>query len=389
MKLAALLLLGTGACLSFASARAEVCPAPANDTSVAVPGEPFGMAVSSDDCWMFVSTVNGAHGNLVVLHDVGGTYSTERTISLGGMGTGEALTHNGKYLVVTAWAKVELFDTRELERATGIALLGTLDTGERSGEVYAIVSRDDHLLFVSEEHANRIAVFDLKKWRADDYRESPLVGYVPAGLGPVGLALSPDGRWLYATSEVARRASGFSRGCKPGTDKTGWHSPGLAFRIDVERAATDPQDAVSRSMQAGCNPVRVAVSPDGAYLWVSVRGSGDLYRISTRDLAHHAVTLDDQSYHVGGEPVGVAVRPDGKEVWVALSGRFLSGSDAADRGRQLIGILGIGNKAVTSVRMVSEPASGFPRELEFLPDGRTLAVSLFGGKRIEFITTPP
>lgn len=74
---------------------------------------------------------------------------------------------------------------------------------------------------------------------------------------------------------------------------------------------------------------------------------------------------------------------------VALSDRFAM-KQGVGNGRQFAGPIGTDNAAASaSVQTVSEPVSGFPRELVFLPDGRTLAVGLFKDNRIEFFTTPP
>lgn len=74
---------------------------------------------------------------------------------------------------------------------------------------------------------------------------------------------------------------------------------------------------------------------------------------------------------------------------MALSDRFAT-KQGAGNGRQLAGSIGTDNAAAAaSVQTVSEPVSGFPRELVFLPDGRTPVVGLFKDNRIEFFTTPP
>ena len=39
--------------------------------------------------------------------------------------------------------------------------------------------------------------------------------------------------------------------------------------------------------------------------------------------------------------------------------------------------------------LMKAPASGFPREVSFLPDGRTLIATLYEDQRVELIPTPP
>ncbi|WHZ20862.1 MAG: hypothetical protein OJF55_003011 [Rhodanobacteraceae bacterium] len=374
-------------CLSCVSAAyGAACPAPANASSVALPEHPFGMAVSTDGCWMFVAMAGKPGGAIAVLHDENGSFSIKQTVKLRGDGDGEALTHDGKLLFVAEGRDVAAFDVADLEQASANPLIGYLKTGRDTGAVYVITNLDDSLLFVSEEHSRSLGVYDLRKWSADGFRGDPLIGSVPTAWAPVGLALSPDGRWLYVTSQVALPQWGFPSTCKPEARVEREHSQGLLERVDIAEAAAHPDRSVAGGVQAGCNPVRVAVSPDGAWLWVTARDSNALLRIPASSLTSKS-DITVSSFDVGGSPVGVAVRPDGDQVWVALSNRFAkAGHD--NKGRELVGLIGTNNPDA-SVNTVSEPAAGFPRELMFLPDGATLAVGLFQDNRIDFFTTPP
>src|SRR5438128_8154300 len=99
--------------------------------------------------------------------------------------------------------------------------------------------------------------------RSPDFRTSGFAGDVPAGVAPVGLAVSPNGDWLYSTSELrsmseARRAE---------------HQGSLSLRlaggqgtlavIGVPKAETDPAHAIVSTVTAGCSPVRVITSANG------------------------------------------------------------------------------------------------------------------------------
>ena len=328
---------------------------------------------------------------IAVLHDVSGTIALDHVFSLHGSSSGgafgEALTHDGSLLIVAVGNGAAVLDVAKLEQRDPDALVGWFDDGKDAGTVYVAVSLHDRLLFASDEDARRISVFDLAKARLDYFQRKVLIGRIPTGFGPVGLALSPDGRWLYATSEVAPRTLGYATSCRPENASGRWHPQGLLIRIDVDEAMTNPEHSVHGGVQAGCNPVRVAVSPSGSQLWVTARDDGQLLQIPADSLATKSTRLDVTSYKVGTDPVGVAVRQDGKQVWVALSNRF--GKTRYSRtGRELVGLTGIGSSD-TSVKLFSATASGFPRELSFLPDGRTLVVTCFDAKRVEFVRTPP
>ena len=144
----------------------------------------------------------------------------------------------------------------------------------------------------------------------------------------------------------------------------------------------DPRHAAVAAFPAGCNPVRVAVSPAGNEVWVTARGSDALLRFPVDDLLASSHAGRYAKFAVGISPIGLAVRPDGRQVWVALSHRF---------GKRVMGQLaGVALEANTSsVKLMSAPASGFPRELAFLHDGRTLVATLFSARRVEFLLTPP
>lgn len=248
--------------------------------------------------------------------------------------------------------------------------MAVLPEGER-GAIYTQFSRDDALLFVSEERNMSLAVIDAAAARKGSGRGSgsgslTVIGRIPVGQAPVGLALSPDGTRLFSTSEIA----GSSGECKAEQGGGRPHAPGGLFAIDVAKAATDPRHAVLGAVRAGCNPVRVVISADGRTLWVSQRGDGRVMALDPAALTLGATPAKSTSIAVGRSPVGLALRPDGAQLWIANSDRFGSGG----AGLALIAPAGpAGARVVATMKM-----GGFPRDLRFLPDGRTLVVALYG-----------
>ena len=70
-------------------------------------------------------------------------------------------------------------------------------------------SPDGRFAFVTLEDSQRAAVFNLGAALSRGFGPADYVGSIPLGLAPVGMArCSPDGRWLYATSEIAARGTG-------------------------------------------------------------------------------------------------------------------------------------------------------------------------------------
>jgi DNA-binding beta-propeller fold protein YncE len=161
---------------------------------------------------------------------------------------------------------------------------------------------------VTEEDAMQAAVFDLHRALTRGFSSQDLVGDIPLGQSPVGLAVSPDGQWLYATSEVAPGQSG---------------NTGTLTVISMARAQADPARSVVVTVTAGCNPVRVITSADGRDIWVTARASDDLLCFSATALraspAHALLAI----VGVGEAPVrGARVDPgravparDGARAW--------------------------------------------------------------------------
>ena len=99
-------------------------------------------------------------------------------------------------------------------------------------------------MFVSLEDTDQLAVFNLKKAERSGFGSADLVGYVPTGVAPVGMAISPNGRYLYATSEASTQT---------GTE-------GTLTTIDLRRADEQPSRSVVSTVWAGCSPVRVVAT---------------------------------------------------------------------------------------------------------------------------------
>jgi DNA-binding beta-propeller fold protein YncE len=376
------LVIGFMALIVGARAEAATCTAPTRGMTLAVEGRPFAAVASADSCWLFVSLDMGKdRGAVAVLHNQDGVFRVDHTVTLNDNVFGESLTHDGKVLVVAANENTAVLDVAGLERADGSPLLAILHNGPSAGAIYTAVSLDDKLLFVSDEGAKRISVFDLAQARSDNFQSKTSIGHIPTATSPVGLALSPDGRWLYATSQVGPASASFPATCQPENRNERMHPQGLLLRVEVSKVITDPKGSLVSALPAGCNPVRVAVSPSGKQVWVTARGDNTLLQFDTDEWLAGTQQSTFKSYPIGTSPVGVAVRPDDKQVWVALSNRFGKKSEGQVAG------LAYGEDT-SSMKLLTAAASGFPREVTFLPDGRTLVATLFDAKQVAFIPTP-
>jgi DNA-binding beta-propeller fold protein YncE len=342
---------------------------------VSVTGNPFGVASSADGKSSFVSTLSDG---VAVIADRRDKSRVVQEVALPGeMLLGEALTHDGRYLVVADGGGAAILSVGRAERGAPHAVLGRLSASGPSTDVAlqsaveVAISPDDAFVFVSLESANEIAVFNLRRAVESRFRRSALVGTIPLGLAAVGMAISPDGNWLYATSEGAR------------TDTR----HGTISVINVQRAETRPRHSVVASVAAGCDPVRVAVSPDGNVVWVTARESNSLLAFSASRLRTDPQHAQLASLRVGTAPVGLALLRDGARIVVADSNRF----GAPGQSAKLTVIDTRAALAHKSAVIGAIPAGTFPRELSVDVRQKRLLVTNFGSNQLEVVdlTTIP
>jgi DNA-binding beta-propeller fold protein YncE len=337
-----------------------------------VPGNPFGVVVTSDGRRSFVSLVN----SIAVLRSGGQAASSlVRTIPLPGQGAlGEALTRDGRYLLVADNSGAAVINVARAENGSPHAVLGSLASSGGGGAIEVALSADDRYAFVSLEDSQEIAVFSLQRALADGFGPSDFVGDIPAGLAPVGLAVSPDGQWLYATSELAART-------RPSGDG-GLGGRGTLQVISVRQAETDPGHSVVATVTAGCQPVRVITSADGSVVWVTARASDTLLGFSAARLRADPAHSLIGAVQVGEAPVGLALVRDGARIVVADSNRFNASGAAASLAVVNVAAALAGRQALLGYL----PAGGFPRQMALEPGGRTLLVTNFNSSQLESVT---
>ncbi|HVF66120.1 MAG TPA: YncE family protein [Pyrinomonadaceae bacterium] len=365
--------------------------APASPVSyVPLPGHPFSTVASPDGCWLFVSLTTAgpkSEDGVALLRRSQGKIEFVRVFSVEGEPTGMTLTHDGKLLVVANGEYVVFMDTARMIAGGADPMLGYLrDSADYAGSVYVNTTADDRLLFVSDEAEQAITVIDLVKARAGGFKETAIIGRVPAGRAPIALTFSPDGRRLYTTSQIAPESYKWPVECKPeGADPataTPRFPQGAIIVVDVERARTDPANSVAAKVPAGCSPVRLAITPGGERVFVTARNSNALLGFDTSKFADDPVHALVGSVPVGTSPVGVAVANEGKLVFVTNSNRFAKDRNA----RQIMTVIdaakvGEGASAVLG----NVPAGSFPREFGTSPDGRTLFVANYNSNELEVI----
>jgi DNA-binding beta-propeller fold protein YncE len=336
---------------------------------VPLSGNPFGVVSTEGGVWSFVSTLSGT---VAVLDDRGRRPRVVREITLpGDTLAGDVLTNDERYLLVADGSGAAVLDVGRVERGAPHAVLGKLAVDARStslaldSAIEVSVSPDDRFAFVSLESANEIAVFNLDRALKTGFKRSALVGTIPLGLAVVGMAISPDGHWLYATSEARSATS----------------RQGTISVMNLKVAETRPRRSVVESATAGCDPVRVALSPDGTVVWVAARESNSLLAFSAprlRSDPQHALLA---RIRVGAAPVGLALLRKGTRIVVADSNRFAAPGQAA----ALTVIDTHAALAHKAAVIGAIPAGTFPRELSAEATQNRLLVTNFGSNQLEVI----
>ena len=354
---------------------------------VELPGQPFQALPTKDGCWIFVSVPqlgDGQTGALAVIARNGGRVSLVRTVPVSANPVGMALTSDERLLVVTAGDDVIFVDPEKLRSGGSDVVIGRLSSGSGAGRIYAGITLDDRLLFIADERALGITVVDLPRARASAFAPTAIIGRIATGRAPIAVMPAPEGRYLYATSQEAPRSWNWPFTCKPqmgGSDVPN-HPEGVIWVVDLERARRDPASSVVATVAAGCNPVRLVLSPKGETAYVTARGANALLAFDTerirKDTAHSRIG----TVPVGTAPVGVAVYDEGRRVVVTNSNRFAGGPTDS----QLLTVIDASRVREGAAAVLGTiPAGAFPRELRVTADGKTLVLTNFASRTVQLV----
>jgi DNA-binding beta-propeller fold protein YncE len=352
--------------------------------TVELPGHPFQAVSSTDGCWIFAGMIGQADkptSGIAVLRRGGGTINLVRSVPLDRGATGIVLTHDGNLLIAAVGTGVVLLDVDRMKRGVGEPVLARVPEDAKSGSVYVNVTRDGKILFVSEEASHAITVMDLRRARAGA-GEKAVIGRIPVGNAPIALTLSPDERWMYTTSQSALVEWNWEASCDPENPraKGGKRPQGAVIVVDVAKARVDPANAVTASVPAGCNPVRLALSPKGDRAYVTNRKDDAVRAWDTGKLRtdpEHALV---GMVTVGTAPVPVVVIANGTKVIVGNSNRFGT-AGTGNQALTLIDAARFGDPAHAVIGTI--PAGLFPRSLALSADGHTLLLANFGSATIQ------
>ncbi len=287
---------------------------------------------------------------------------------------GLALSQDGRTLFIANDGGVAVL--RADLAAQGDIVLRYLAISDNPGTIEVAVSPDARFIYFSNESMKSVGVVGFN-WDAATGREAQwhVIGAIATNLAPVGLTLSSDGRWLYATSEIK---PSIIRPC-PGNGVP--RAQGTLQVIDTQQAQSASTKAVVSSVTAGCSPVRVALSPDDTTVWVTARGDNRILAFDAQALRTNASRAQRASVDVGSAPVGLALIDDGKVGIVANSNRFNQSAGRATA-----------TAFDTTKALEGQPAvlttlqtGAFPREVTESPDHQVIYITNYGSDSFQVI----
>lgn len=244
------------------------------------------------------------------------------------------------------------------------------ENGVGTGAIGVTLSLDDSYVFVNQEYGSKatglrggIEVFNVSRAQ-NGCVSGKYIGFAVLNYAVAGATLSSDGSKLYATSETATSNS----------------TQGTLSILDVATLKTNPSEALLGSVDAGCQPVRVAVSHNGEQVWVTARASNKLLAFDAGKLESNASDALLASVQVGTSPVGVTFVNRGRHIITADSNRF--GTPNATTGLTVVDV----GAALKGKQGFPRIATGlFPREFAVSLDGKTLLVSDYDSDAIQAV----
>jgi YVTN family beta-propeller protein len=352
------------------------------EQQLALPGSPFAVQTTSDGHWAFTS-LSGARTGIAVLEHMNRRYQLVHIVPTAGPALGLTLSRDGSLLLAaTRPHSVAFIDVGRAIAGAPDAVLGYQSLGAVAGTIDLALSGDGRLLFATNENSSTVSVINVRNALRSDFAASAVIGQIPVELAPVGLAVSPDDAHLFVTNEQAKAGT---PGYNPNacTLPAGTLGPqGTITVVDVRRAEISPSTSVVSRAYAGCVPVRMELSRTGDIGWVSARASNQLEAFSVERLLVDPAQALIATTPVGPAPVGLQLFAEGRLIAVANSNRFTPAP---------------GSVSIVSTKRAlnHQPATQktfnvglFPRQWALSGDGTLLLLTEFSASRLDIFEVP-
>jgi autotransporter-associated beta strand protein/YVTN family beta-propeller protein len=224
-----------------------------------------------------------------------------------------------------------------IDTATNTIVGSPISTGVMP--IGVAVTPDGRYVYITNNGSNTVSVIDAVTDR--------VVGSVSVPAGPIGVAVTPDGKYAFVTSSVFFTFTGHT--------------------VSVINTATNT--LVGPPISVGSGPIGVAFTPDGKFSYVANfnDGTASVINTATRTVVVPSIPLGSPT----GSPVGVAVTPDGKFVYVA------------NVNASTVSVISTATNTVVSSIPVGNGALG----VAVTPNGKFVYVGNVNGKTVSVIST--
>jgi 6-phosphogluconolactonase (cycloisomerase 2 family) len=257
--------------------------------------QPYGIAIAPNGGTLYVGSISD---NTLAAFRVAsdGLLTPLNSVDSGGSppARGVAVTPDGRFVYVAHGDPANTVENVII----GFALnedgsLGSnvAEATNGAGGAEAVITPDGRFLYIAAEGSDRVFGYQIG---ADGSLTAVPGGSFPSGDGPEGLAISPDGRWIFNAAPVVGvmiEATG---------DVTGWAIGADGALMEVERLTPG----------AGRRPVGIEFAPDGQHLYVGDYANDEIiaYSVSRRGKLKEIQTMAS----AGPEPAfqDIAILPN-------------------------------------------------------------------------------
>ncbi|KAK9417906.1 putative SMP-30/Gluconolactonase/LRE-like region domain-containing protein [Seiridium unicorne] len=277
--------------------------------------------------------------------------------------------------VATGYGAI-IYDIPKALQGRNDSIVGVLSHDGYAGRssIELQITADDKFVFVSQEFGSNqtygrgaIEVYNVTR-QDNGTVSSSWRGYIILGFATIGQQFSTDHTKLFVTSEMNGTATSLNQ------------TMGIISVLDVQTLRVTPGKSLIKKVDAGCHPVRAAMSLDGKHLWVTQREANQVMAFDTSKLMDNTSTEAlTATVNTGTSPIGITAIKN--HILTADSNRF--GYSNASTGVTVVNAQGaIG---LDRVNFPQIPTGPFPRALAVSPSGNTVLVSEFDGATIRAI----
>ncbi|HZR55907.1 MAG TPA: beta-propeller fold lactonase family protein [Terriglobales bacterium] len=274
---------------------------------------PSAVVVAPSGKAMFVANTNDNTVSAYTINSDGTLTAAGSAIGTGGQSPVSLATDpTGKFLYVAneGDSSISIFSISGATLSSTGNPVSTLDinhpgsTGPSALAITGGVTGSGNFLYVANQLTGTVSGFQYDPSSGSLTQLSPFS--VLAGTNPAALVLSPDQNFLYVANSGSSNISSFST---------------CAVVSSNCASATGLLNKVSGSpFPAGTNPVSLAITPGGEFLYAANKGSNQVSGYKVGSGTGVLTPTATATFSTGLSPIWVAIPPEGKYVYVANSG---------------------------------------------------------------------